>query len=509
MTIPNLTTKLDGLVVGDILDQSTLALRNESLRCDLSVMGEISQLENWVEDPSHKWDTTQSTGQELEFVIVDKNTLRPVKSSLELLPKLEQEFGTVFGSELLQSNVEMSTAPTRLGAGALAAGEQEITTAWRRASQIAEESGQVLYAGGILPTYALSDFQDTAMLYPERYEAMNRILMSRLQGSFSLDFMEGNVPVTFDNFSVEGAPTSHQVHLSASPEMLVKMYNASLAVMAPLIAVSANSPFFCGKTGWHESRIVLLEQGAAAERFLFSSGFAHSPADLFSDLKGFAPLTYTEEGQEMLLGKKKDIGCNPEHLPSFQAQNGTVWKWLRPCYYANGSDAAHIRLEQRILPAGPTPVDMAANAAFYIGAVHGLVAMNMEIPGEFAFKNLKDNFYAGAKEGLSAQMTWRNGEQMTAQEIVRELLPIARIGLEAIGASPEEIDGYLDVIRERNNCGMTPAAWMIASVESLEAAGATREQALNLTTQEVVNNQQRNLNGERTPIHTWKFPELH
>lgn len=467
------------------------------------VAEDIKSLARWVDDPSHGWDKRNFTGQELEFVVVNSRTLRPAKVSLELLPQLERELGGTFGSELLQSNVEMGTTPRPLGPGCLAQSEREIAEAWNHAAEVANRSGNTLFAGGMYPLYTLRDFADTALLYPERYEHMNRILMSRNNGSVTLKFIEEAGPLTFNNFSFEGAPTSHQVHLSAAPDKLVDLYNASLAVMGPLIAVSANSPVFCGMAGWHESRIPLLEQGAAGDRFIFSSGFATKPSDLFTDLTRFVPLTYIDNGEEVLLGKKKDDGCDPRHLPAFQAQNGAVWKWLRPCYYHNGGEAPHVRLEQRVLPAGPTPIDMTANAAFLIGAVHGLLLIPNSPLSRLSFEAVRDNFYAGAQHGLDAKMTWTDRTTLHAHEVVSHLIPLARLGLSWLGISDQEISRYIDVIEHRVANRQTGSTWFLNSVESLESQGLSRSEALQEATRVMIEWQQKNLNGTSAPVHTW------
>ena len=467
------------------------------------VADEVSSLASWLNDPTHGWDERKFTGQELEFVVVDAKTLRPAKVSQTLLPKLAAELGDTFGSELLQTNVEMSTTPRQLGRGALEQGERDITDAWNHASRIASRAGNTLFAGGMYPLYTLQDFADTALLYPERYEHMNQILMSRNNGSVTIKFIKEAGPRIFKNFTFEGAPTSHQVHLSAAPGELVSLYNASLAIMGPLIAVSANSPVFCGMTSWHESRIPLLEGGAAGDRFLFSTGFATQASDLFTDITRFPPLTYFDNGREVLLGKKKDDGCDPRHLPAFQAQNGTVWKWLRSCYAHNGAEPPHVRLEQRVLPAGPTPIDMTANAAFLLGAVHGLLLMPNNPVSRLSFEAVKDNFYAGARHGLDADMTWTDKSTMKAHELVGQLIPIARLGLSSIGASEVEISRYIDVIEHRVANKQTGSEWFLKSVRSLEAQGCSRAKAVEESTRVMIEWQQSNLAGETAPVHTW------
>ena len=52
--------------------------------------------------------------------------------------------------------------------------------------------------------------------------------------------------------------------------------------------------------------------------------------------------------------------------------NGAIWRWVRPLIGFDADGHAHMRLEQRVLPSGPTVLDMVANAAFYYGLVHAL-----------------------------------------------------------------------------------------------------------------------------------------
>ena len=67
----------------------------------------------------------------------------------------------------------------------------------------------------------------------------------------------------------------------------------------------------------------------------------------------------------------RDPGPDPlreldaERVPELRAltlHNGTVWRWNRPCYgIAEG--VPHLRVENRVLPSGPSIPDEIANAA--------------------------------------------------------------------------------------------------------------------------------------------------
>ena len=65
-----------------------------------------------------------------------------------------------------------------------------------------------------------------------------------------------------------------------------------------------------------------------------------------------------------------DSGQAPK-LTELRMHNGTVWRWNRPVYDVVDG-LPHLRVENRVLPAGPTVVDMVANAAFFYGAQRAL-----------------------------------------------------------------------------------------------------------------------------------------
>ena len=82
-----------------------------------------------------------------------------------------------------------------------------------------------------------------------------------------------------------------------------------------------------------------------------------------------------------------------------------MWRWNRPVYdVADG--VAHLRLENRVLPAGPSAVDAVANAMFFYGLVRALVASEHPPWRSMTFEAAHDNFVAGAQHGLDAQLYW-------------------------------------------------------------------------------------------------------
>ena len=140
--------------------------------------------------------------------------------------------------------------------------------------------------------------------------------------------------------------------------------------------------------------------------------------------------------------------------------NGTIWRWNRPLIGFDYDGLPHLRIEQRVLPAGPTIVDMIANAAFFHGLVQSLVTQDDAPEAQLAFSAARDNFYAAAKRGLDAHVHWMGEERGVLRTLVMErLLPMARSGLEQLEIDRADIDRYLWVIEARVLSGQTGADW--------------------------------------------------
>jgi hypothetical protein len=94
----------------------------------------------------------------------------------------------------------------------------------------------------------------------------------------------------------------------------------------------------------------------------------------------------------------------------------------------------HLRIENRILPSGPSPVDEMANAAFWFGLVSGMARQEEDVRDALDFDDARTNFIAAARLGLASQFTWLHGRRVPAQQLILdELLPIARDGLISLG----------------------------------------------------------------------------
>ena len=192
-----------------------------------------------------------------------------------------------------------------------------------------------------------------------------------------------------------------------------------------------------------------------------------------------------------------DAGRVPD-LSELQMHNGTIYRWNRPVYDSDDGKP-HLRIENRVLPAGPTVLDTMANAAFYYGALRGLVESDRPVWSQMSFNAAEENLHAGAKYGMDAELYWPGVGFAGADELVlRRLLPIADEGLAAFGLSAKARDRYLSVIEGRCVTRQTGASWQRAQVVRHENAGQSRPEALAAMLRQYVENMR-----EGSPVHTW------
>jgi gamma-glutamyl:cysteine ligase YbdK (ATP-grasp superfamily) len=186
-------------------------------------------------------------------------------------------------------------------------------------------------------------------------------------------------------------------------------------------------------------------------------------------------------------------------LSEMSLHNGTVYRWNRPVY-AVSDGMPHLRVENRVLPAGPTVVDVVANAAFYYGLLRSLAEAQRPIWTQLSFATAAENLHEAARHGIDARLYWPGlGEAPAAELVLRRLLPLARDGLAAWGVATDQADRLLEIIEQRCLTGQTGAAWQKATVAALSNHGAAdRGEALRQMTQRYIDHMHTN-----EPVHTW------
>ncbi|HEB96110.1 MAG TPA: glutamate--cysteine ligase [Sedimenticola thiotaurini] len=418
---------------------------------------ETGLLEEWLESGGLASDE-QVGGFELEAWLVDEE-MRPSPINETLLDRLGDPLVV---PELARFNLEINGTPQALHGDALTRLADELTATWSKCEGLARDLSAHLMMIGILPTLRLQDFDAANMSSMQRYTALDEQL-AQLRGHPELHIdLHGRDQLRFvhEGVMLESATTSFQIHLKVDAAQAGRFYNASKILSAPMVAVSANSPYFLGADLWAESRICLFEQSVQVgldpneQRVTLGRGYVDSIADCFR---------INQEHYPVLLPQLMD---EPEaELPHLRLHNGTIWRWNRPLVGFSGHGRPHIRIEHRVVPAGPTVTDSLANAAFYFGLVNDLARQPVAPELRLPFGQARANFYQAARLGLEAELVWLGGERGGVRALCREhLLPRARNGLAMLGIDRVEIDRWLGVIDGRLENGQNGAAWQRAWV---------------------------------------------
>ncbi|MCX9192258.1 glutamate--cysteine ligase [Carbonactinospora thermoautotrophica] len=450
-------------------------------------------------------DDRACVGLEIELNLVDDSG-EPAMKNAEVLKAIADP---AWSAELGQFNVETNVPPRQLACGGAAEMEQEVRDSLNHAEERARTVGSHLVLIGILPTLRQSDVSEAALSVNPRYRLLNeQIFAARGEDLYiEIDGIERLV-ARADSIVPEAACTSVQFHLQVSPEMFASCWNAAQAIAGVQVALGANSPFLFGKELWHETRVGLFEQATDTRpaelktqgvrpRVWFGERWITSVFDLFEEntryFPALLPICEDEDPAEVL-----DRGDVPE-LAELTLHNGTIYRWNRPVY-AVTRDKPHLRVENRVLPAGPTVADIIANGAFYHGLLRSLAHAERPVWTRMSFSAAADNFRAAARYGIDARLFWPGvGEVPVTELALRHLLPLAYQGLDQWGMYPEDRDRLLGVIEQRCLTGRTGATWQTETYHAIDAAHAVeRHEALRRMTLRYIQHMHTN-----EPVHTW------
>jgi Glutamate-cysteine ligase family 2(GCS2) len=370
--------------------------------------------------------------------------------------------------ELALFNIEFNTEPQILSTDALSRMATTLQKNWDQARSVAHTMDAELAMIGILPTVTEKQLSPRYISAMNRYHAFNTQVL-RLRGGRALQLdIQGNDVLRLKTHHVmlESATTSLQIHLQIPPEKSLRAYNASIITSAPLVAISANSPYLFGKDLWAETRIPLFEQAVEVggleekahgpmRRVSFGSGYArHSLMEFFTENLEHFPV---------LLPSR--LNSSPQQLKYLRLHNGTLWRWNRPLIAIeetpNGEiNSAHVRIEQRVVSAGPTINDAIANAAFYYGLSYALCALKPAPESQLPFATARDNFYHCAQHGLDGYVIWLDGKKHPVQSLLLNvLLPMAHTGLALLGINTADSEKYLNIIEARVKNKLNGANW--------------------------------------------------
>lgn len=401
-------------------------------------------------------------GFELEAWIVDHNFF-PLPINEVFLEKLGSPLVV---HELSRFNVELNGEPQHLAGDGLKIIEDEFVGTWRACLRVAHDLDATLVMIGILPTIRNVDLCVENMSSRNRYRALNEQVLA-LRGGRPLHLSihgREQIDLRHNDVMLEAAATSFQVHLQCPASRYARYFNASLLVSAATVAISANSPYLFNTSLWEETRIPVFEQAVDTgvadspdlQRVGFGSGYLHrSPLEFFRENLEHFPVLLPEFFDEA-----------PERLRHLRLHNGTIWRWNRPLIGFDDEGAPHLRVEHRPMAAGPSVVDMMANAAIFYGAVHALAMRTVAPESLLPFETARDNFYSAARDGLGAQIVWLGGRNRPLRDVIRdEILPMAADGLARLGVDASVRERYVDIVAARVRNGQNGAAWQRAHVE--------------------------------------------
>jgi CBS domain-containing protein/gamma-glutamyl:cysteine ligase YbdK (ATP-grasp superfamily) len=443
-------------------------------------------------------------GSEQEMFLVDSN-LGPAPVAEEVLARVNDER---FVAEIARFNLEANLTPHLLGGRCFSRMEEELKEVLRLAREGARACGADVLLGGILPTLAISDLSMENITPRPRYHELNRVIGELRGGTFSA-YIKGRdeLHIKHDNILLASCSASFQVHLQVNPREFAAGYNLAQLVAAPVLAAAVNSPLLFGRRLWQETRVALFQHSndsrtsaqqsrSQPPRVGFGEGWLNgSVIELFREQIARFRVVMTNSPDEDPLAVLKRGGV--PSLSALRLHNGSIWPWNRACYGVS-EGRPHLRIENRALPAGPTVLDEVANAAFFAGLMTALPGEYGDVSVRMAFDDAKANFFAAARYGMKAQLTWVDGKHYIAAALILDrLLPLAREGLRQSGVEDDDIERYLGTLEGRVRSGQTGAQWMLQSLEAMGGEGTSdlRQRKLSAAILE------RQQGGE--PVHRW------
>jgi CBS domain-containing protein/gamma-glutamylcysteine synthetase len=477
---------------------------NQFTKCLLTDIHAFERMleEEWFEDGDIK------IGAEQEICLVDDHG-KPAPVALEVLKKLAKQSDN-FTSELALFNIEANLDPLPFTGTCFSDLEKDILRLTGMLDGVLKDMDVNHILTGILPSIRKFDLVMENLTPYERYYALMEALQG-LRGGANYELkLEGidELNVLHDSAIVEACNTSFQVHLQTKPNEFISKYNVAQAISAPVLALASNSPMLFGKRLWSETRIALFRQSIdtrlASEHMrersprvtLGNSWLQGSILNLFKeDIMRFRVLLTTDAKADAL--KKVEQGIVPS-LDALNVHNSTVYRWNRPCFGMSQDKKPHLRIENRLLPSGPSVVDEVANSAFWIGLMNGFEDQYKDVTKVMDFDDAKSNFLRAARNGLGVDFTWMNGKKISDIELIKkELLPMAKHGLSKAGVNKDDISKYLDIIEERNETRQTGTNWLLNSYSKL-IKDYGKEEVTTALTLGTINKQKHNI-----PVSQW------
>ncbi len=489
---------------------STAFTREQRLSYREKVLQDLDVFERMLEEKGFDF-TRPQMGLEIELNLVDHD-LDPALINASVLAELDPED---FQSEVGRYNIEMNVPPRPMAGDQAHRLERWLLQQLRIAGDAARRHGGQVIAIGIVPTLQAEQFDGEWLSDGVRYTALNGALLRERGEGMELE-IEGptgeRVSSYFQTIGPLSACTSVQLHQQVTPQDFPTYWNAASAITGVQIAMGANSPYLFGRRLWAETRIPLFSQmvdtrsvelkhQGVRPRAFFGNRWITSIFDLFEENVRSYPALLPELTDEDPVSVLEN-GDAPE-LGELRLHNGTIYRWNRPIY-DSVRGVPHLRVENRVLPAGPTVVDMVANACFYYGLLEKLTSSGRPIWTKMPFAHAERNFEEAARYGIDASLYWPGQGRTLATELVADqLLSLADEGLSGLGLRREVRTSYLSIIEQRCRTKSNGATWQVACTQRYEAAGHGRNDALRRMFGHYIENMDENI-----PVHSWRLPEV-
>ncbi|MCB0474104.1 MAG: CBS domain-containing protein [Flavobacteriaceae bacterium] len=488
--------------------QSVKAIKSlrERKKFVFHLLNDVKTLELMIRENAFE-QQVQRVGIEQELCVTTR-LFRPSLNALKILEKINDPH---FTTELALFNLEINLDPVELKENAFAEIEKELTNLIEKAHSAADEvENNKILLTGILPTLKKKDLIFENMTPHERYRILNDILKNLRGEEFKMRIRGvDELIIKHDSILFEACNTSFQVHLQISLDEIVDKYNWAQAIAGPVLSVMCNSPMLMGRELWCETRIALFQQSVDMRntsyllreqkpRVSFGNDWIRkSILELYTDdISRYTPLV-TENIIENSLAEYQR-GIMPR-LRALNIHNGTLYKWNRLCYGVNKeTNKAHLRIENRYIPSGPSIKDEVANTLFWVGVMQGMPDEYKEIWKKMPFKDARGNFVNAARTGINTYFNWFD-KGISAKKLAKTvLIPMARTGLKKSNIDAGDIDYYLNIIEKRIENNITGSKWLIRSSRNLRK-DFSNDQANILLTNAMYKYQQSN-----QPVYQWK-----
>jgi len=429
-----------------------------------------------------------------------------------LAPVPDEVFGSCgdgLNKELGLHNAEINTPPTVFDDEGLASQEEQVAETLREAEAALGEVGVegqrfVLDSVWTVPPeegsldYLSSVEEGDGLVLAENMRADSRY---QAIDNYYLDIaeeVEVDVPgaaLRFPTILVESLATSVQPHLQIpDADDLPRYYNTAIRTMAPVLALSTNSPFLPPDL-YDDADASLLDETYHELRVPVFEGSVNPPGS-YDDKKVRFPRDI-DKAVDVVDKVVDDIAYSPllsdwvdeteggytDEFWEFEYKRGTYWRWLRAVIGGEpvaGNDERSVRVEYRPLPTQPHVRDIVGLHALVSGALAGMVVDNHPLPS-LDWREARDSFYGVVENGIGASVVWvdEDGDKTHDKGVVYdELFEYARLGLELCGFDDETYERYVEPLRVRWEERVTPSVWKIDRVREALEDGAGFEEAV-------------------------------